>query len=138
VILNEVALAGIVICGVAGVLLHGSIITLIGGVSGFLIMLVLYYLGRVFVKVVNKIRGSSITEDDALGFGDVNLSGLLGLLLGWQGIFAGLFFGILVGGLVSGFYLVCQLLRKRYTAYHALPYAPFLIIGALLLLYLPN
>jgi len=75
-------------------------------------------------------------EEIALGFGDVNLSGVLGLMLGWPRITANLVLGILLGGLVSGFYLLSMMVRKKYKAFTAVPYAPFLLIAAVILFYL--
>ncbi|QLQ10708.1 MAG: prepilin peptidase [Nocardioidaceae bacterium] len=63
-----------------------------------------------------------------LGFGDVRLSGLLGLLLGlisWGSVLVGMFAGIMIAGLVAMVLLVTRN-RKRY------PYGPYLLIGALI------
>lgn len=62
-----------------------------------------------------------------LGFGDVRLSGLLGLLLGfvhWGALAVGLFAGIFSAGLVS----VVLLVARRRSHY---PYGPYLLVGAL-------
>jgi leader peptidase (prepilin peptidase) / N-methyltransferase len=119
-----------------GISMHGLLPTLIGGAVGFAIMLVIYYFGELFSKVVARIKGQAI-EEVALGFGDVNLSGVLGLILGWPGITACLFGAIFIGGIVSGVYLLAMYLLKRYKLFTALPYAPFLIASALLLLFRP-
>lgn len=87
------------------------------------------------MKVLSKSRGEEI-EEIALGFGDVNLAGVIGLLLGWPGIIAGIILAILIGGVVSGGYLVLQVLRKKYQAYQALPYGPFLVLSAVVLLFI--
>lgn len=66
-----------------------------------------------------------------MGFGDVRLSFLLGLFLGWLGyghVMAGLFFGFLLGA-VSGVVLVGLRLRKRTDH---VPFGPFLAAGAVL------
>ena len=97
-------------------------------------MLVFYFLGEFFVKRMAKKRGLS-SDEVALGFGDVNLSGILGLLLGWQLIFVCLFFAILVGGLVSLVIIVGMLIAKKYKAFTAIPYAPFLILSAVYFLF---
>lgn len=62
------------------------------------------------------------------GYGDVRLSGLLGLVLGylgWSQLYVGLMSGVLLGGL-GGVLLgvVHRSLRRRY------PYGPFMVAGA--------
>jgi leader peptidase (prepilin peptidase) / N-methyltransferase len=114
---------------------YGITSTLLGGAVGFGIMLVFYFLGELFVKRMSKKRGLS-SEEVALGFGDVNLSGILGLLLGWRGIIVCLFIAILVGGLVSLVSILGMLITKKYKAFTAIPYAPFLILSAIYFLFL--
>ena len=133
-ILQPVSIFGAVVTLLIGIKLHGWLATLIGGAAGFVIMLFLYYLGELFARWVSKRRGQEI-EEVALGFGDVNLSAVLGLLLGWPGITAGLILAIFLAGIFSGFYLLVAKLGKRYQQYTAIPYAPFLIIGSLLLIF---
>jgi hypothetical protein len=58
------------------------------------------------------------------------------LLLGWRAIFVSLFFAILAGGLVSLFIIIGMLIAKRYKAFTAIPYAPFLILSAIYFLFL--
>ncbi len=134
-ILHPVSWFGGFIGLVFGVLNHGWVNTLIGGAAGFGIMLIFYFLGDLFVRLLSKSRGEEIAEV-ALGFGDVNLAGVLGLLLGWPGIVGGIFLAIILGGVVSGIYLLVQSIRKRYQAFQALPYGPFLVISAILLFYI--
>lgn len=135
-ILHPISLAGAMIGFFIGIRLHGVVPTLIGGIAGFAMMLLLYFLGELFGKIMAKRRGEPIDEV-ALGFGDVNLSGILGLLLGWPGITVGLLVAILAGGLVSAFILARMMLRKEYQAFMALPYAPFLILAGAVLLFRP-
>jgi leader peptidase (prepilin peptidase) / N-methyltransferase len=136
VILHEVSLVGAIIGLGIGIYIHGIVPTLIGGISGFGMMFLLYLLGIVFNWLMSRIRKEEISEV-ALGFGDVNLCGILGLILGWPGITLGLLFAILTGGVISAIYLVIMKLARKYEVFTAIPYAPFLIIGAVLLLYRP-
>lgn len=136
VILTPVSAVGALIGFAIGWALHGPWATLLGGVAGFGLMLLLYYGGELFARWVSKLRGQEI-EEVALGFGDVNLGGILGLILGWPGITAGLLLGILIGGLAGVVYLVAARICGRYRAFSAIPYAPFLILGAALLLFRP-
>lgn len=97
-------------------------------------MYALYLLGILFSRWVSKRRGEEI-EEIALGFGDVSLSLVVGILLGWPRISLVLFFAILIGGLFSGLFLLISVLRKRYEAFTAIPYAPFIIIATIIVIY---
>jgi leader peptidase (prepilin peptidase)/N-methyltransferase len=133
-ILRQTNVAGVLICGYLGWRMHGVQATLLGGAAGFGIMLVLYYFGVLFTRALSRRREESVDEV-ALGFGDVSLSLILGLLLGWPGITAGLFFAVLAGGLGSGIYLLVNKLTKGYEDFTAIPYAPFLLFGAVVLIF---
>jgi len=128
-ILHLISILGGILGAGTGIFLHGVWNTLLGGAAGFGIMLLFYVLGDLFVRFLSRTRGEAI-EETALGFGDVNLSGVIGLLLGWPGVLAGILLAILLGGLVSGLYLLSRLAARQYTAFQALPYGPFLIISA--------
>jgi leader peptidase (prepilin peptidase)/N-methyltransferase len=68
-----------------------------------------------------------------LGFGDVKLLGLLGLLLGWVGwgvLLTGVFLGLLTGAVMS----VVLLLTRRAGWRTAIPFGPPLLAGAVLAL----
>jgi leader peptidase (prepilin peptidase)/N-methyltransferase len=108
--------------------------SLLGGAVGFGTMWVLYSLGDRLVRDMAKRRGQP-TDEVALGFGDVNLSGVLGLMLGWPVIILGLFIAIFIGGIISLLYLLLMLILRRYHLFTALPYGPYLIAGAVILLF---
>jgi len=135
-ILNLISLVGVVLGAISGTLMHGLVQTLIGGLAAFLIMLMLYYFGILFSNYMAKHLNKE--SEVALGFGDVYLSGILGLVLGWPGIIAGLLVAILLGGIVSGLILFIGWVKKDYQSMTAIPYAPFLIIGSLFLLLRPH
>lgn len=134
-IMHPVSFFGALLFLFIGYLLNGLSSTLIGGAVGFLIMYLLYLFGILFSRWISKKRGIE-TEEVALGYGDVNLSAILGLLFGWPRIIVLIFFAILFGGAFSAIYLVVLKIRKKYELFTAIPYAPFLIISALLLLYI--
>jgi hypothetical protein len=133
-ILHPVSLFGALMGFGIGFYLHGLKSTLLGGVAGYGIMLAFYFFGELYVRYMSRKRGTPIDEV-ALGFGDVNLAGIVGLLAGWPGIFAGLLFGVLAGGLISLIIIVGMLVTRKYKAFTAIPYAPFLILAVLYLLY---
>jgi leader peptidase (prepilin peptidase)/N-methyltransferase len=133
-ILHPVSGVGAILGMAIGIWLNGIISTLLGGAVGFAIMLILYYLGAFLMSWVARRRGQALNEE-ALGFGDVILGGVLGLLLGWPGIVIGLILTILIAGIVSFIYMISALLTRRYRFDMAIPYGPFLISGAILLLF---
>lgn len=135
VVLFPVSIAGLIICFLYGYFLHGLLPTLLGGMAGFAIMYLFYLGGQWFIKSLSRRRGVPM-DQIALGFGDVSMSTVIGLLLGWPAITAGLMIGILAGGLASAVYLAGMVLLKRYQSLSALPYTPFLILGAAALLFL--
>jgi prepilin signal peptidase PulO-like enzyme (type II secretory pathway) len=99
-------------------------------------MYLLYLLGDLLVRWLSRRRGEPIDEV-ALGFGDVNLTGVLGLILGPYWILYCLFLAILAAGLASIVVVLYALATKKYEAFMAIPYAPFLIFGAVVLLFRP-
>ncbi len=139
-ILHSVSIAGGILgCGM-GVWMHGITPTLLGGVLGFLIMFVLYYIGILLFNKIKKhpkddLPNDEQTVEEALGFGDVNLSGVVGLLLGWPGIVAGITITIFLAGGFSLLYLIYMMVNKKYHKYMSIPYGPFIIFGAAILLF---
>jgi leader peptidase (prepilin peptidase) / N-methyltransferase len=86
----------------------------VGGVAGF---------GALFVIHVISPRG--------MGFGDVRLAGVIGMMLGWLGLrylFLGLFLGFLLAAVI-GLGLIAARLRTRKDA---VPFGPFMAMGAVL------
>jgi leader peptidase (prepilin peptidase)/N-methyltransferase len=133
-IMHPVSLVGSILGLVIGIQLHGIVNTILGGLAGFGAMLILYILGALFARFVVR-RSQSGFNDEALGFGDVILGGILGLLLGWPAIIAGLFFAILLAGGVSIIYLILTLATRKYKAFTFIPYGPFMIAGASVLIF---
>ena len=85
-----------------------------GGGLGFGVMF-LIYIGSFLVYRSNV----------GLGFGDVKLAGLMGLVLGFPDLAIALYFAFIAGGVVA-LLLICLKLRGRRDA---LPYGPFLAGG---------
>lgn len=134
-ILHTTSIAGIIIMIPIGIIWNGWINTIMGGVAGFLMMFALYGLGILFNRLMARIRGE-VVEEEALGFGDVNLSGVLGLLLGWPKIAISLFFAVMLAGIISGLMLLGKIITRKYQAFVPIPYAPFLIAAAVILIYM--
>ena len=137
-IMHIVSLAGAAIGLLAGSVTNGLVRTLFGGVAGLGIMLVFYLLGLVFARY----RARKLQVDDgeeALGFGDVTLSGVIGLMLGWPLITTALLIGILAGGLVSLVLVLVLLALRRYESMNVFTaYGPYLLLGATLIMFFPQ
>jgi len=134
VVLHPISIAGGILGLAFGAWFHGLLNAVIGGAVGFGVMYVFYKLGELFIRWQSKRRGENIDEI-ALGFGDVNVAGVIGLILGWPGIVLGLVVAVLAGGVVSIIYLIFMVITGRLKAFSAIPYAPFLILSAFILLY---
>jgi leader peptidase (prepilin peptidase) / N-methyltransferase len=65
-----------------------------------------------------------------IGWGDVKLSGLLGLYLGWLGV-STLLAGLILGYLLAAVAGLALLAARRATRKSQLPFGPFLLAGAL-------
>jgi leader peptidase (prepilin peptidase)/N-methyltransferase len=73
-----------------------------------------------------------------IGFGDVKLSGVLGLYLGWLGL-SGWIAGVFAMFLLGGIFAVALLVTRRADRKSAIAFGPFMLAGTLLaiLLYAP-
>lgn len=133
-ILHVVSLPAAVLAGVVGVLnpRHSAIDTLLGGAVGYGVFFLLYFLGDLLSRVIGRLRGEEIGEV-ALGGGDVNLAGVVGLLVGYPGVLLALMITVLSGGLAAFIFLVYKVLRRTYSPFMAIPYGPFLVMGGLAL-----
>src|SRR5258708_2581672 len=118
-----------------GTWLHGLFPTLLGGLAGLAIMSALYFLGLLFARFRThrlQATGRPADDEEALGFGDVILAGVLGLILGWPFIWFGLLLGILLGGII-GVVLISYWLFAKQLKENALmifmPYGPFFVVS---------
>lgn len=106
---------------------------LIGGLLGFGVFFVMYLGGILFSYVVAKMRGYELPEV-AFGYGDVMLSTLCGLILGWQPMVVAMFIAVFLGAFGAVVYLVLRGLTGRYDMFTPLPYGPYIVAGTLILL----
>ncbi len=137
-ILHTVSIVGAVIGLAAGMISHGLVNTLVGGLAGLLIMLSFYLFGMLFARYRARKLGVDDGEE-ALGFGDVTLSAVIGLLLGWPQIVNALLIGILAGGVISLLIILILVAARRYQSMNVFTaYAPYLLLGATLILFFPQ
>lgn len=89
--------------------------TLLGGLAGFGLFVVIFVVGR----------------GRMMGAGDVKLSGVVGLMMGYPLVWFALMAGIFLGGIAA----IALLIRRR-TAKSYMAYGPYLALGALLMMWL--
>jgi len=149
-ILHPTSLFGAVLGLIVGTVIHsradglllGISNSLLGGLIGFGVMFFLYQLGTLVARFrARKMQaaGQADDEEEALGGGDVYLTGVLGLMLGLPYIMYALVYGVLLGGLVSVLFIAALIVRRRYSSEALMtfiPYGPFFIIGAFYVLFL--
>ena len=133
-IMHPTSIIGAILGLIIGLQLHGILPTILGGLAGFGAMLGLYVLGVLFSRYIVR-RSQSGFNEEAMGFGDVILGGILGLILGWPAIIAGLFFAIMFAGVISLLYLLITFFARKYRAFTFIPYGPFMIAGAVALIF---
>jgi leader peptidase (prepilin peptidase)/N-methyltransferase len=135
-VLFETDFVGIVVGLVYGFMLHKPLETLLGGVVGAAAMFLLYMGGILFNRVLSRIRKQEIDEV-ALGFGDVIVCGYLGLIAGIQHVAGFLLLAVIFSGIFAICYLIFKAITRKYSAFTAIPYVPFLVLGLITLFYLP-
>ena len=69
-----------------------------------------------------------------MGLGDVKLAGVIGLFLGWIG-YGALVVGAFLGFFIGGLWGIGLILLKRAGRKSAVPYGPFMLIGAMVAIF---
>ncbi len=91
-------------------------------------LLSLYYLLSIAVPCGFFLLIYLLSKGKWIGFGDVKLAILLGLILGWPNILLGLFLSYLIGGIIGiGLVIISKKQMKS-----EVPFAPFLIAGTMI------
>ncbi len=88
--------------------------SIVGGIIGFGMLLFMAFV-----------------SNGGMGGGDIKLFGLLGFVLGTKNIILTFFFSVLLGGVVGILFLLLGIFKKK----QAIPFGPFISIGALLSYY---
>jgi leader peptidase (prepilin peptidase)/N-methyltransferase len=86
--------------------------------------------GFLFFYLLSKIA-FAIYKKEAIGFGDVELGAVLGLFLGWPLVVYAIFMAYLFGGIIS----MLLIFTKKVTLKDAIPFGPFLVLGAVYVLF---
>ncbi len=112
--------------------------TLRGGLLGFGVLFALYVFGYVFAYLMRLLTGRRVNRT-VLGFGDVRLALLSGLILGSEAIGPALLLMMIGGGIAALVFVVDKRVRKgHYRRYSAIPYGPYIVLGTALMLYAPS
>jgi len=111
------AYAGLIVLALVGALVTGDWHDLVrAGIGWVAAGLVFFLLWFVYPK--------------GLGYGDVRLSGVLGIALGYVGtaeLVVGVYGGFLLGGVGGGLLSLLRIVERR-----SFPFGPFMLVGALL------
>jgi len=135
-VLIETSIFGFFFFLVYGMIINGAQLTLKGALAGFLIMIAFYFIGLAFSKIVGAIRHKAIDEV-VFGFGDVCLGVILGLLNGWPLIVGAIAISFIAFEVFTFFFFIALMAFKKYHAFSsALPFTPFMILGAVTIFYL--
>lgn len=107
---------------------------LLGGALGFGVFFLMYLGGIAYVYIAGQMQGRRISEI-AFGYGDVMLAAVSGLILGLESVIFAMFITVFLGAAGALLYIVVRgLAGKRYTAFTALPYGPYIVLGTLIML----
>jgi len=111
-ILNKIVYPAAVVALIIDVVLPqpGIVYGAMGGAIGFVLLLIpaLIYRG-------------------GMGWGDVKMAALVGLVIGFPLVFVALFLGIVLGGLVAGILLLLKIKKRK----EPIPFGPFLSLAAI-------
>jgi len=115
--LNQIILAVVIVLWIGvKVILNPAVPweNLIGAVAGF----VVFWLIR--------IAGKFVFKKEALGFGDVILYGIIGLLLGWKQLIFALLVLSIVGSLIEVFLILIKVKKRE----DEIAFGPYIALGA--------
>jgi len=132
-ILNSVIIPAAFIALVYGMQTNNQDISIIlaSGIAGYLLMLLVFFGGKLYWKLLLKNKGLS-SDFVVFGMGDVRLGGLIGLATGWPELPQ----AIAVSFISSGIFAIAIRASSKYKPLTVLPFSPFLVVGALIALLL--
>lgn len=108
---------------------------LLGGALGFTVFFVVYLGGFLYVRISSMLR-STPSDAVAFGFGDVILSFVAGLILGWRWMIFAVLIALILGAMGAMLYVIGQgILRKRNAWLTPMPFGPYIVASTMLLLY---
>ncbi len=75
-----------------------------------------------------------LSKGKGMGFGDVKLSFVMGLLLGWPGIVTAILSAFIIGGIWGGYLLLLKMRGMK----DRVPFGPILVLGFLISFFFGN
>ena len=111
-ILNKIIYPMLVVVLIINAILPqpGIVNGVIGGAIGFGLLLVLAFIFR-----------------GGMGWGDVKMAALIGLVTGFPPVFVALLMGVILGGLVAGLLLLLKIKKRK----ESIPFGPFLSLATI-------
>jgi len=111
-ILNKIVYPGAVVALIIDVFLPqpGIIDGAIGGATGFVLLFILVLIFR-----------------GGIGWGDVKMAALIGLVTGFPLVFVALLMGVVFGGLIAGILLLLRIKKRK----EPIPFGPFLSLATI-------
>ena len=107
------------------------LIILMSGIAGYLMMLLVFFGGKLYWKL--SLKNKSLSNDLVVfGMGDVKLGGLIGLTTGWSDLPQAIFISFISISVVAIYIRT----SRNYKPFTVLPLSPFLIAGALMTLFI--
>jgi leader peptidase (prepilin peptidase)/N-methyltransferase len=100
-----------------------------------LIVNLLCGIGAFLFFIIISVVFSILTKKESMGGGDIKLTFLLGLFLGFPNIIVGLYLAFLTGALAG---IILIIWKKKSFRGATLPFGPFLILGAVVSLFWGN
>ena len=71
----------------------------------------------------------AVVSGGGMGWGDVKLAGLIGLICGFPPVLLALILGAVLGGLVAVLLLVAK--KRKWTSGQTIPFGPSLVVAAM-------
>lgn len=109
---------------------------LAGAGLGFGVFFIMYLGGILFLRVINRGRSEENKVNEVpFGFGDVLLITFSGAVLGFGHIIFAMFIAVFLGAIGALLYLVVRFVQtRRFEAYAAIPYGPYIIAATALMI----
>ncbi|MCP4633017.1 MAG: prepilin peptidase [candidate division Zixibacteria bacterium] len=114
----------------------GILLSLLPGGLGFIESIIGFLAGGVGLYLI-ALFGNLVFKKESMGGGDIKLAALIGAFLGWKGVLLTIIISSLIGA-ISGILLLLLSSSFAKKSSHAIPYGPFLALGAIVSMFWGN